>query len=189
MSKPRNSLLNEANRLLGRWTGPKQPEDLVAAILLDHEALKKLIKTLKDHECSVPQKKVALKRFSSLLASHVTSEEKALYSLSEHLRGSRLKTEEGVIEHEVADSLLGKIKPARGVAGVRRWKAQVQVLGELVEHHLKEEERDLLPKIEKHLDRATNQERCAEYLKLRKRTQKYRDNQNSGSLAFESSQR
>ena len=185
MTKKSNSILARVRSVVSSLTQP-EGGDLVSAILMDHQDLKSLIKILKDPEESVAKKKVALKRFSSLLKSHSQAEEKALYSFSLHLRGLELKTDEGFVEHDVSSALLARIKPPRaGMENVRRWKSQLQVLGELVEHHLKEEERDLLPQVRKKLDPQSNATRYKLFIRLRRSSQKSVSSENSGALRLE----
>lgn len=144
--------------------------------------MKGLIKILKNSEETVPKKKVASERFKSLLASRSLAEEKALYSLSKQIRGLELKTDEGTVEHHVADSLLYSIRPPRKTSDVRHWKAQLQVLGELVDHHLKEEEDDLFPVVRKKLSREIRYEQGEAFLKLRQKSQPNFSQENSGAL-------
>ena len=160
-----------------------EPTTVTDAILRDHDALKGLMKVLKDEDESVAKKKTAFKLFRALLLSHSSVEEKVLYSISEHKKDTKRKTDEGFVEHDVAKTLLLKIKnPGRGPA-LDHWVAQVQVLSELVEHHLEEEERELIPKIRRELTAKQQTQGAAKFLQLRRRTQHLRDRKNLGALA------
>ena len=167
---------------IARLWNSEAPQDLIYAIKLDHESLKDLIKILKDPKQPNPKKQVAFVRFRSLLLSHSKAEEKALYTLSRNLKGLELKTDEGHVEHQVTEDLLKKIKPLSSTSNTRHWKAQLQVLADLVEHHLKEEERDLLPVVRRRIDVKTNEARCKLFIRLRTSTQKKLSTRNAGAL-------
>lgn len=121
---------------------PSKTNDIVSLILEDHKALKRLIETLKDNELEFEERKVAFDDFAVILVSHAKPEEETLYNFmkgSEDLREDAL---EGEVEHILADQLLEEIKRTEDS---ELWSAKVKVLAELVEHHIKEEESDLLP--------------------------------------------
>ena len=173
------------DRMQGTLTGylNRDPEtNIVEAILKDHDSLKTLLKILKDEDESVARKRVAFDQFRDLLKSHSDAEEKALYTLSSHLRDLKLKTEEGFVEHDVALDLLNKIKrPGKG-GNTLHWQAQIQVLAELVEHHLKEEENDLLPRLRRKLNTKTQARSSKLFIKLRRGSQNIRAKRSAGVL-------
>lgn len=182
MRKKPSTLLSKLEKSVVQFFDKNAETNLVDALLMDHEDLKSLIKILKDSEESIPKKKVAFARFKSLLTSHSEAEERALYSVSKHMRGLELKTDEGRVEHQVANSFLPVIRMPRKTADMRHWKAQIQVLGELVEHHLKEEEEDLFPEVRKKIDPQTNKTQAKVFIKIRRQTQKKYSKENAGVL-------
>lgn len=117
--------------------------DIVNMILEDHKPLKQLIKILKNSDKDIEERKKAYDEFAILLVTHAKPEEQTLYV--EMKKNAELRSEalEGDIEHGIADQLVEEIK--RTLHDDDLWSARVKVLAELVEHHIEEEEEELLP--------------------------------------------
>jgi hemerythrin superfamily protein len=126
--------------------------DIIDLILDDHVALKKLIKTLKDPEADLGDRYAAFEEFAPLLLIHAKPEEQTLYV--ELKKDDELKVEglEGDVEHGLADQLVDELK---ATTDEDLWSAKVKVLAELVEHHIEEEEDDILPDYKKRSDKET----------------------------------
>lgn len=157
------------------------PTHIGEAIKTDHDGLREFIKILKDTDRPMTERKAAYQQFASLLVSHSEAEEKAVYLKVRALPGReiKIKTAEGFSEHWLASELMAKIRSARDPIV---WSAHVNVLAEILEHHLKEEERDLLPMIHDQMDTKLNDKMLQEYLKLRAKTQKRVGDKNAGVL-------
>jgi hemerythrin-like domain-containing protein len=127
------------------------------------------------------ERKAAYKQFSDLLKSHSEAEEKAVYMKVRALpdRELKIKTSEGFSEHWLCSELMEKIGMTRDPI---TWSGHVNVLAEILEHHLKEEERDLLPMIHDQMDAKLNEKMLREYLQLREKTQKRVTKKNAGVL-------
>ncbi len=121
-------------------------EDIVTLILEDHKPLKKLIEVLKDSEQSLSKRRKAFDQFAPLLISHAKPEEESLYVYMKQDKELREGGLEGDVEHGLADQL---IEEAKGTKDEDLWSARVKVLAELVEHHIEEEEEELLPDFRK----------------------------------------
>jgi hemerythrin superfamily protein len=130
---------------------PIVPNDIVDLILEDHKPLKELIKTLKDPGSSFEQKVSAYGEFAPLLVCHAKPEELTLYVFMKRNKEMRSEAMEGDVEHGLADQLLEEIKRTNDKD---LWAAKVKVLAELVEHHIQEEESDLLPDFKKHSEKS-----------------------------------
>ncbi|WP_413557504.1 hemerythrin domain-containing protein [Bdellovibrio sp. HCB209] len=117
-------------------------DDIIEMILEDHKPLKRLIKVMKDSDLTIEERAQAFSEFAPLLVSHAKPEEDSLYVFmkkDDDLRGEAL---EGDIEHQLADQLCEEIKRTKDPETMG---AKIKVLAELVEHHIEEEEEDLLP--------------------------------------------
>ncbi len=121
-------------------------EDIVDLILDDHKPLKKLIKVMKDEDTEIDEKQTAFEEFAPLLIAHAKPEESVLYTFIKKDSDMRLLGLEGEVEHGIADQLVQEIKATRDD---EECAARIKVLAELVEHHIKEEEDDLLPDFKK----------------------------------------
>jgi hemerythrin-like domain-containing protein len=139
--------------------------DIVEIILQDHKPLKRLIKILTS-EKSIADKRRAYEEFAPLLAAHSKPEEQSMYAHmheKEELNGDAY---EGETEHDIAEQLISDIE-SLATDEEDEWEAKVKVLGELVEHHIEEEEEEMLPELKKEL---TDEERShigEEFLRLK----------------------
>lgn len=122
---------------------------IVTVIKEDHIPLKKEIRILKSESATETQKKKSLARFIKALKLHSKSEELSLYRPVIDDDVVRDAVLEGFEEHALADLLVAQLE----VAGFEQhWvdevAAKAKVLAELVEHHVNEEEQELLPKLQ-----------------------------------------
>lgn len=155
-------------------------EDIVQAIKDDHEDLRKFGKILKSEDSSDAEKKEAYKNFSTLLKSHASSEEKAVYQVLLGVKDLKLEANEGFVEHAIADTLMKNIASTRNKD---KWEAQVKVLAEVVEHHADEEEKEMLPKITKDFEEKEQDQMSSKFIQLRERSQSNVTEDNAGVLA------
>jgi hemerythrin-like domain-containing protein len=158
-----------------------RPKDIVDAIKIDHEALRNFLKILKDTDADMKIRRSAYAQFAALLKSHSHSEEQALYVPSDKLPGRdmHIKIAEGYVEHQVGTDIMQRIERAKNPV---TWSAHANVLSETIEHHLAEEERDLLPLVRKTASPSLNASMLEKYLKLRAASQRKRTPKNSGVL-------
>ena len=159
-----------------------KPDDIVDALKQDHQALRNFLSLLKDTEKEMAERRRAYAAFSSLLKSHSSSEEKAVYATAMSLPGKdmHIKVAEGFVEHHVADDLMKRMERTKDA---QEWSAHANVLAESVEHHLKEEERDLLPKLRKEASQEDKNAMLAKFVTLRQSSQKSIGQKNAGVLA------
>ena len=123
--------------------------DIIELILRDHKPLKKLIETLKDAEIERSEKEGPFEQFVPLLVSHAKAEEKSLYVQMKKIKNLRVDSFEGDTEHAIAENLIHEIN---ATADDDKWNAKVKVLAELVEHHIEEEEQEMLDDVEEQMD-------------------------------------
>lgn len=138
--------------------------DIVNMILEDHKPLKQLIKILKDDEKELNERKAAYEEFAILLVTHAKPEEQSLYVAMKKDEELRAEAFEGDIEHGLADQLVEEIKRTEDDD---MWSARVKVLAELVEHHIEEEEEELLPDYKKNSEPAERMQLGQLFLKLK----------------------
>ncbi|MBJ6748779.1 hemerythrin domain-containing protein [Geomonas anaerohicana] len=84
------------------------------------------------------------KLFSQLeeeLELHMEGEERFFYSVLEQNEEMRDKVLQAFEEHQVAKTLLGTFQSL--AVDDERWMAKLQVLSEIVEHHMQEEEKEV----------------------------------------------
>lgn len=124
--------------------------DIVRIILEDHKPLKQLIAVMKDDEQPHSERFEAFEAFAPLLVAHAKPEEEVLYTYMKEKSDLKEIACEGDVEHSLADQL---VEMAKRETDKDTKAAQIKVLAELVEHHIEEEEEDLLPEFRKETDR------------------------------------
>lgn len=162
--KAKSSARSKAKNTATRKVSAKNQSDIIELILADHKPLKKLLKILKDSDIEKSQKKVAFDEFAPLLLSHAEPEEQSLYAQMKDNDELRSESFEGITEHQLATQM---IADAKACDDDDEWMAKVKVLAELVEHHIKEEEEDMLPDVRKQMDIEMRVQIGEQYMQLR----------------------
>ncbi|PIT99273.1 MAG: hypothetical protein COT74_09705 [Bdellovibrionales bacterium CG10_big_fil_rev_8_21_14_0_10_45_34] len=130
--------------------------DIATLILRDHKPIKELISILKDSDTSFKKKYPAFAEFEGTLTSHAKAEEESLYVHLKEVDDLRINALEGDTEHAIAEQLIKEVNESEGDED--SWMAKVKVLAEVVEHHVKEEEKELLKQVRNTFDSEERQE-------------------------------
>lgn len=138
--------------------------DLFELILEDHRPLLELIQVLKDTGKDTQERQRAFSAFAVELVAHAKPEEQVLYMAMKKMEELRELGFEGDVEHGVADQLL---EEARRTTDPDEWSARVKVLAELVEHHIEEEEKELLPSFRKNFTGDVREAMGEDFLRLK----------------------
>ncbi|RYF36028.1 MAG: hemerythrin domain-containing protein [Comamonadaceae bacterium] len=115
----------------------------------DHRAVKKMFKEFEEltgsRARSAGQKKMDLAQQICLeLTVHAQIEEEIFYpAVREAIKDTDL-LDEAEVEHQSAKDLIAQIQAAAEPDD--KWEAKVKVLGEYIDHHVKEEKNELFPK-------------------------------------------
>lgn len=113
----------------------------------DHRTVAELFKQIEATENEKQQQRL-FQQIKNELETHTHIEETVLYpALKQHeeLKDLTLEAEE---EHKQVKTLLREIE--RLTDGSERFAAKVKVMSENVEHHVKEEETEMFPKVKRH---------------------------------------
>ena len=127
--------------------------DAIELLKADHESVKALFEQfekLKDQDDTDDQKAELVQRICAELTVHASIEEEIFYPA---LRGSIDDEElidEAEVEHASAKDLIAQLQAAS--PGDDQYDAKVKVLGELIDHHVEEEEEDMFPEARKAID-------------------------------------
>ncbi|MFN3454186.1 MAG: hemerythrin domain-containing protein [Pseudobdellovibrio sp.] len=138
--------------------------DIVDIILEDHKPLKDLIKIMKDSERDHEERFAAFNEFAPTLIAHAKPEEETLYVFMKKDEDLREEGCEGDVEHMLADQLLEEIKRT---TDKDMKAARIKVLAELVEHHIEEEEEELLPEFQKEAEKSIRSKLGNKFLELK----------------------
>jgi hemerythrin-like domain-containing protein len=147
----------------------KYNADIFGALVADHDKHRALLDQLEDTTGASPERKVLFEELTYEIKGHAAAEEQALWSTV--LRKPEI-TEDGrhaVAEHHEMDELLNDL--AATDMATWGWLTKFRTMKEEYLHHIKEEEEDLFPNVEKHLDEA-DQKYMADVFKRRKQAEK-----------------
>ena len=136
--------------------------DAVDVLAEDHKKLRKELSILKDSKFTNSEKERAFERLVPNFISHSKREERVIYSYMKYanddLTSLAFKGEE---EHMICNQLVDNMTTEE--LSPDEWVAKAKVLGELLEHHLNDEENKVFPLLKKNLDESTDIELCRKY--------------------------
>ena len=129
--------------------------DAISILKEDHKKVKALLKELEESTEKATRKRVTLLAKIDLeLGIHAQVEEEIFYPAyrdAVQTKEDRAKFFEATEEHHVVKTVLPELKNTDPATEV--FTAKAKVLKELVEHHAKEEEREMFPAAKKVLDK------------------------------------
>lgn len=120
--------------------------DPVSMLTEDHRKVQKLFKQFEKLEDASEKERLA-RRICAELEVHTTLEEEIFYPFARECLDEQDLLDEAEVEHTSAKELIEKIESGR--PGSDLYDAQVKVLGEYVNHHIREEEEELFPKLKR----------------------------------------
>jgi len=126
--------------------------DATQMLKKDHKEVKALLKEFaRLSGRAAPKQQAVVTQLCHALTLHARLEEELVYPVFKELRSHEMKdlVAEASEEHQVAKTLIGEL--ATLSLEDEQYAAKVTVLGEYVQHHIKEEEQELFPKAHKHL--------------------------------------
>jgi len=121
-------------------------QDALALLKEDHRKVEKLFKDYESAKGEGRKEKLA-RQISLELTIHTTIEEEIFYPACKGKIDEDL-LKEAYVEHDAAKLLMAEIEAGNGQSD-DFFDAKVQVLGEQIDHHVKEEEDELFPEVRK----------------------------------------
>lgn len=141
------SVVEKVKSYIGVYNGT----DIRSLLHADHEQISALTEQMSSDESR--QKRVgAFEQLKPFLTAHARAEEQAVYTPLVDLRRSpvsRADGNEGFVEHSLVDVLMERLSKT-DLASTDAWKAHAKVLHELLDHHIKEEERAIFEELGEH---------------------------------------
>jgi len=104
----------------------------------DHDRYKDQMEQLVQSKSMGQSEKDLFQRFSSDITGHMNAEQQTLYPYLEEQSKDKKHVLQAYEEHHVASTVMNELKSMEQVD--ERWMAKMQVLSELVKHHIQEEE-------------------------------------------------
>jgi hemerythrin-like domain-containing protein len=121
--------------------------DALSLLRSDHQKVKGLVKQVEDSgDRATKQREELFQTIVDELTVHERIEEEIFYpNVQKHEKAKALVLE-SYVEHGVVDDLLDEISTID--TGDEKWMPAFKVFKENLEHHIKEEEDELFPKVE-----------------------------------------
>jgi hemerythrin superfamily protein len=104
----------------------------------DHREVEALFKAFKRADSSADKQQLA-KKITTALKIHAQIEEEIFYPAFIEATGQKSMHDEALVEHDSAKKLIAEIEG--GAGGDPLFDAKINVLAEMIKHHVKEEER------------------------------------------------
>lgn len=148
---------------------PKYSADIFGVLVADHDKHRALFEQLETTTGASPERKALFEELTYEIKGHAAAEEQALWSTV--LRKPEI-TEDGrhaVAEHHEMDELLNDLAATDMGTGV--WLTKFRTVREEYLHHINEEESELFPDVEQHLD-AADQKYMASVFRRRKQAER-----------------
>ncbi|MGM9480248.1 hemerythrin domain-containing protein [Roseateles sp. NT4] len=131
--------------------GRSDAPDAIELLMTDHREVKALFKEydkLVKAEADAGEKQVVAAQICVMLTAHATAEEELFYPRAREVLGEDEDlVDEADVEHASAKELIAQIEA--GSPDDPLYDAKVKVLGEYIDHHVKEEEGEMFPKVRK----------------------------------------
>jgi hemerythrin superfamily protein len=130
--------------------------DAIALLKEDHTKVRRLLAQLVDSRTDrASQRDQLLRTIEQEMKVHTRIEEEIFYpafrDAAEKKKDDKRLYFEAVEEHHVVDLVLPELKKSR--TDSEKFAAKAKVLKDLVEHHAKEEEKEMFPRAKKLMDR------------------------------------
>jgi hemerythrin superfamily protein len=128
----------------------KPKNDAISLLIEDHKQVRALFKDyekLQKDDAEDEQKQELAEQICALLTVHTMIEEEIFYPAVREVLEEQDLLDEAEVEHASAKDLISQIQEMEPDEDL--YDAKVTVLGEYVEHHVKEEESEMFPKVKK----------------------------------------
>jgi hemerythrin superfamily protein len=129
---------------------PTRAPDALKLLMADHKEVKTLFQAyekLVQAEAEGSKKQAIAQQICTALTVHATAEEELLYPAAHEVLTEDDLVDEATVEHASAKELISQIESMQ--PSDELYDAKVKVLGEYIDHHVKEEEKEMFPKLRK----------------------------------------
>lgn len=126
------------------------PPDAIQLLTADHAEVKKLFKSyekLVKDEADTEEKRELAEQICMMLTVHAAIEEEIFYPSAREVLEEQDLIDEAAVEHASAKDLIAQIQDSE--PDDELYDAKVKVLGEYIDHHVKEEQDEIFPKVKK----------------------------------------
>ena len=138
-------VISQAERKAANLEGK---HDALALLTADHKEVAQLFKSyeaLVSADAEDDEKEALADQICAMLIVHATIEEEIFYPAARENLDMEDLLDEAQVEHATARDLISQIQDMESNEDL--FDAKVKVLGEYIEHHVREEEDELFPKV------------------------------------------
>src|SRR5690348_6595755 len=118
----------------------------IAILRADHKMVDELFQQYEKAKAQT-RKQALVERICSELTVHTTVEEEVFYPSIRKVLKDQSLMDEADVEHASAKEMIKQLQA--GKPGDDHYDAKVKVLGEYIRHHVKEEQTEMFPKVQK----------------------------------------
>jgi hemerythrin superfamily protein len=139
----------QSRKSTSKTSAPRMP-DAIKLLMQDHKEVKALFKEyekLVKAEAEDDAKQALAEQICTMLTVHATIEEELLYPAAHDVLEEDDLVDEATVEHASAKDLIAQIQAMK--PSDELYDAKVTVLAEYIDHHVKEEEKEMFPKLKK----------------------------------------
>ena len=150
MPATRTASTKKASASADKRSTASKAHDAVSLLEADHKEVKTLFKAyqkLVDADATDDEKQAVAEEICNALTVHATIEEELLYPAARDVLKEDDLVDEATVEHASAKDLIAQIQGMDPSDSL--YDAKVKVLGEYIDHHVKEEENEMFPKLRK----------------------------------------
>jgi hemerythrin superfamily protein len=126
-----------------------QSGNAIELLIADHENVRRLFdeyEELVDDEADEEDRQALAEEIFAMLTVHSMLEQEIIYPAAREAVDDQDQLDEAEVEHQNIDDMIAQIQELD--PSDELYDAKVKVLSELVEHHVREEEDELFPKLE-----------------------------------------
>ncbi len=139
--------------------------DAIDLIKDDHEEIKNLLEKIQATKRNSHKRELLFQKLQKALQSHEKIEEEILYPRAEEIADLENFILISHEEHHIVDYILERMPDVANDETI--WRAKLDVLKENLERHINKEERNLLPKLKKSLNKQEREDLGEEMNKLK----------------------
>ncbi|MEP6874748.1 MAG: hemerythrin domain-containing protein [Burkholderiales bacterium] len=136
-----------------RKSSAARPLDAIELLTNDHKSVKALFvrfNKLAKSDAPAGELQALADTICEMLSVHAQIEEEILYPAARAVLPEENLVDEATVEHASAKDLIAQIRSMRSTDEL--FDAKVKVLGEYIDHHVKEEQDEMFPKLRRRLD-------------------------------------
>lgn len=164
----RSSIEQATKSVMGALAPSTGEGDILDTLQIEHDEVQDLLKQLTESEDGREQRSL-LNQIKQALVPHTKAEEEVVYTPIAALSAEKAKIDgaEGFTEHALASATLMQLDKL--TPNTPEFKADAKVLKELVDHHIREEERNIWSQIRENFSDEQREQMNRDFLQAKTR--------------------